>query len=170
MVDPLDGGYSEWSSWSKCLATCGGGVQERFRKCSHPTPAFGGLDCRHIGPALESRECNNFPCPSKFSPILNLMLIKLNSENNKSIERAMYLFQSMVVLAVGVLGLNAVLVVVVELPPDHACAIILHPVMAAKIAVTEAWDLLLSQRLVMILLVEVLFELVLSITKFFLAR
>ncbi|XP_028394319.1 uncharacterized protein LOC114518504 isoform X2 [Dendronephthya gigantea] len=61
--EALDGGYAEWSSWSKCLTPCGGGVQERFRKCDRPPPAFGGLDCRHIGPALESRECNNIPCP-----------------------------------------------------------------------------------------------------------
>lgn len=40
-------------------------MQERFRKCDRPPPAFGGLDCRHIGPALESRECNNIPCPGE---------------------------------------------------------------------------------------------------------
>lgn len=64
--EALDGGYTEWSAWTTCLASCGGGVQERFRKCSRPPPAFGGLDCRHIGPALESRECNNAPCPGKY--------------------------------------------------------------------------------------------------------
>jgi len=46
---------SEWSSWSECSKTCGGGVQSRRRLCS------GGIDCS--GPSSRYRQCNRQACP-----------------------------------------------------------------------------------------------------------
>ena len=39
----VDGGFSEWSLWTKCTKTCDGGVRERNRTCSNPFPEYGGL-------------------------------------------------------------------------------------------------------------------------------
>ena len=46
----------EWSAWSACSATCGGGTQTRT--CTNPAPANGGLDCS--GPS--SQICNTQAC------------------------------------------------------------------------------------------------------------
>lgn len=62
-----DGGYTEWSDWSDCDVTCGGGLTQRYRTCNMPTPTNGGRDCAAIGlgPAMESKACNLISCPSK---------------------------------------------------------------------------------------------------------
>ncbi|KAL9970174.1 hypothetical protein ACROYT_G022504 [Oculina patagonica] len=60
----IDGGYTEWSEWSKCSATCGGGVQWQSRTCTKPKPEGDGKTCKEqgLGPAKQSRQCNNQPC------------------------------------------------------------------------------------------------------------
>ena len=35
-VLPIDGGWSEWSSYTNCSRECGGGLQYRQRKCDNP--------------------------------------------------------------------------------------------------------------------------------------
>ena len=62
MFVSVNGGYSQWTSWGTCSATCGSGVQERHRHCDSPTPQFGGTDCQ--GPAEEMQPCLDKPCPS----------------------------------------------------------------------------------------------------------
>ncbi|CAC5422953.1 Neurotrypsin,Scavenger receptor cysteine-rich type 1 protein M130,Deleted in malignant brain tumors 1 protein,Thrombospondin-1,Mucin-like protein,Adhesion G protein-coupled receptor B1,Scavenger receptor cysteine-rich type 1 protein M160,Hemicentin-1,Thrombospondin-2 [Mytilus coruscus] len=57
---PVDGEWSEWTSWNLCSATCNGGIQDRTRKCNAPTPSNGGLYCN--GTTIESRPCNNIFC------------------------------------------------------------------------------------------------------------
>lgn len=57
----VDGNYTDWGPWSPCSETCENGTQIRSRNCSNPPPAFGGNDC--IGPANETRECTDGPCP-----------------------------------------------------------------------------------------------------------
>ena len=61
--------YSDWSHWSVCSASCGGGTQERTRKCSFPKDAKGGVDCSTLGPSLETRECNVLMCPGTLRDI-----------------------------------------------------------------------------------------------------
>lgn len=43
-------GFGEWSSWSPCSTSCGGGKRERTRPC--------GLQCR----TTERQECNKHIC------------------------------------------------------------------------------------------------------------
>ena len=61
---PIPGGYTLWSVFSKCSASCGGGgTKYRTRNCTNPIPQYGGQDCSEIGPAIETKSCNNQPCP-----------------------------------------------------------------------------------------------------------
>ncbi|XP_013398464.1 coadhesin-like [Lingula anatina] len=60
---PVDGGYSQWSTWGTCSSTCGGGSQTRTRTCTNPTPAFNGNDCSGLGPNSETQQCNTQGCP-----------------------------------------------------------------------------------------------------------
>ena len=59
----VDGGFTVWSKYTKCTATCGGGSQKRMRSCTNPAPAHGGDDCE--GDIEETRDCGMDPCPSK---------------------------------------------------------------------------------------------------------
>ena len=52
----VNGNYTSWSVWSECSATCGGGIQERTRTCTHPKPQNGGKDCASLGPAVGDTE------------------------------------------------------------------------------------------------------------------
>lgn len=58
---PVDGGWSLFGEWGSCSLTCGGGVQDRQRTCTNPSPAFGGRPCD--GSSMETRFCQQFPCP-----------------------------------------------------------------------------------------------------------
>ena len=59
----VHGGYSRWSSWSRCTKSCGSGTQRRFRSCTNPRPTYQGRDCRRLGKQEEMRICNTFGCP-----------------------------------------------------------------------------------------------------------
>ena len=61
-VSEVDGGWSDWTSFSKCSATCGGGISTRSRSCTHPAPAYGGRSCS--GDSHSSGHCNTQSCPS----------------------------------------------------------------------------------------------------------
>ncbi|CAC5418366.1 Adhesion G protein-coupled receptor B2,Coadhesin,Thrombospondin-1,Adhesion G protein-coupled receptor B1,Mucin-like protein,Hemicentin-1,Adhesion G protein-coupled receptor B3,Thrombospondin-2 [Mytilus coruscus] len=58
---PIDGHWTEWSSWNECSITCGGGLKDRERTCSNPLPQYGGNPC--VGNATTSETCNEDPCP-----------------------------------------------------------------------------------------------------------
>ncbi|CAK1593965.1 unnamed protein product [Parnassius mnemosyne] len=56
------GGWSAWSGWSECSATCGIAVKSRRRTCSAPEPRFGGRVC--VGVDSQDLYCANLPpCP-----------------------------------------------------------------------------------------------------------
>lgn len=59
-IKGINGGFSEWSSWSECSASCGGGVHGRERTCTSPPPRHAGKDCK--GESFETRTCNNEEC------------------------------------------------------------------------------------------------------------
>ncbi|KAL7301189.1 hypothetical protein TKK_0006159 [Trichogramma kaykai] len=53
-----DSSWNDWSPWSACSQTCGGGIQYRMKNCDTST-------CE--GPMTESRPCNTKPCRLTFS-------------------------------------------------------------------------------------------------------
>ncbi|XP_078666384.1 coadhesin-like isoform X1 [Branchiostoma floridae x Branchiostoma belcheri] len=58
----VNGGWSDWSSWSNCSVACGVGTETRNRTCTNPAPANGGADC--VGPDQETQACDTeVPCP-----------------------------------------------------------------------------------------------------------
>ena len=61
----INGGYSEWSEYATCSASCGNGVQIRERACNNPAPENGGVDCEDLGESTESKECKIKECPSE---------------------------------------------------------------------------------------------------------
>ena len=55
----------DWSDWSKCSVTCGGGSKTKGRGVVQE-PGDGGFPC----PALEEEEsCNNDLCPGNLLPL-----------------------------------------------------------------------------------------------------
>jgi len=56
----VDGNWGAYTPYGECSSYCGGGVQEKFRYCNNPVPAFGGKDC--TGYAKMVRVCNMMPC------------------------------------------------------------------------------------------------------------
>ena len=55
----VDGVWKEWTTWSECSLTCGGGERRRSRSCI--PPLHGGKDCD--GPSMNVEACNEQPCP-----------------------------------------------------------------------------------------------------------
>ncbi|XP_044729254.1 hemicentin-1-like [Chrysoperla carnea] len=56
-----NGGWSEWSDWTKCSVACGSGVRFRYRECNNPRPLNGGNYCE--GSLVNRDRCNEHPCP-----------------------------------------------------------------------------------------------------------
>lgn len=61
-VCTINGGYTLWSTWSGCSASCGKGFHTRFRNCTNPKPDGGGKNCDGIGPAKETEQCDLPEC------------------------------------------------------------------------------------------------------------
>ncbi|KAG8182020.1 hypothetical protein JTE90_013951 [Oedothorax gibbosus] len=57
---PIDGKWSEWSSWSPCSVSCGIGVHSRVRSCNSPEPMYDGRDC--VGDSEDLEECGDDTC------------------------------------------------------------------------------------------------------------
>ncbi|XP_066297373.1 uncharacterized protein [Branchiostoma lanceolatum] len=58
---PVNGNWSEWTSWSSCNVTCGLGNHSRSRSCDNPSPQHGGVNCS--GSLEEVRTCDSGrPC------------------------------------------------------------------------------------------------------------
>ncbi|XP_036351171.2 hemicentin-1 [Ochotona princeps] len=61
VVVQVHGGFSQWSMWRACSATCGKGIQKRSRLCNNPVPANGGRLCQGVD--SDTRSCQNKQCP-----------------------------------------------------------------------------------------------------------
>ena len=52
---------TEWSDWSECSVSCGGGIRFKRRECVYPKSGAVTNDCLEV---LEKQEsCNENPCP-----------------------------------------------------------------------------------------------------------
>ena len=73
----VDGKYTEWSQWTECTVTCGGGTQTRNRSCTNPPPQNGGKSCldQGLGPEIQTQNCNVQPCPSKLVGVMDSVKI-----------------------------------------------------------------------------------------------
>ena len=58
-----DGNWSDWSAWSSCSLTCGGGHQNHSRTCTNPAPTKGGKNCSSANTESATQACNDYPCP-----------------------------------------------------------------------------------------------------------
>lgn len=61
LVILVDCTWTEWSVWSLCDVTCGGGNQSRIR--TQHEAVFGGQPC--VGSSQEFQSCANNSCPSE---------------------------------------------------------------------------------------------------------
>ena len=63
----VQGGYTNWSKWSACSKSCGGGEKKQTRSCTNPTPDNGGQNCveQGLGADEKTAACNVKPCVSK---------------------------------------------------------------------------------------------------------
>lgn len=62
MGDNEDSGFSEWSTWSSCTVSCGGGQQYRTRICERAS-------CDGI--SKMARACNTEPCKGEITLFLS---------------------------------------------------------------------------------------------------
>ncbi|XP_065057183.1 coadhesin-like [Rhopilema esculentum] len=83
----IDGGYSEWTKWTECTKTCGGGVRVRTRSCNNPSPSSGGKDCTSLGESEELEVCNNQACRKPCKRAIDLGIIM---DASTSVKRSNY--------------------------------------------------------------------------------
>ena len=60
-LEPVDGGWGPWSSFSSCSRPCGGGIAKAIRYCDSPEPKNGGQYC--LGDRIKYASCNTHECP-----------------------------------------------------------------------------------------------------------
>ncbi|XP_076098968.1 uncharacterized protein LOC143068637 [Mytilus galloprovincialis] len=58
---PVDGMWTQWSPWSACNVTCGGGLRHTQRTCTNPAPKYGGDKCAGEDTMFDS--CSEISCP-----------------------------------------------------------------------------------------------------------
>ena len=54
--------WSNWSRWTSCSKSCGGGIREKTRRVQTPA-RNGGVPCSGSGSQIES--CNDQDCPGR---------------------------------------------------------------------------------------------------------
>ena len=69
----VDGQWSNWSEYTECTTTCGGGEQNRNRSCTNPVPQYDGRNC--TGQEVDIRNCSEHPCPGEFFSFFILLPI-----------------------------------------------------------------------------------------------
>ncbi|XP_007653712.2 A disintegrin and metalloproteinase with thrombospondin motifs 16 [Ornithorhynchus anatinus] len=75
---PTHGHWSDWSHWSPCSRTCGGGVSHRDRHCTNPRPSHGGKFCE--GSTRMLKLCNSQNCPKNSIDFRAIQCAEYNSK------------------------------------------------------------------------------------------
>ncbi|XP_055515067.1 A disintegrin and metalloproteinase with thrombospondin motifs 16-like [Leucoraja erinacea] len=75
---PINGRWSNWSMWSPCSRSCGGGVMSRERHCTSPRPQYGGKFCD--GGTRMYKLCNNQNCPNNSVDFRSQQCAEYNSK------------------------------------------------------------------------------------------
>ncbi|XP_063778882.1 A disintegrin and metalloproteinase with thrombospondin motifs 16 isoform X2 [Pseudophryne corroboree] len=75
---PTNGQWSDWSAWSLCSRTCGGGVSYKERQCSNPRPLHGGKFCE--GSSRSFKLCNTQKCPKNSTDFRAQQCAEYNSK------------------------------------------------------------------------------------------
>ena len=66
IYDQVNGAWGNYGDWEECPVSCGGAVLLRYRECNRPVPEHGGDNCTVDGSTnLETKRCNENPCPGK---------------------------------------------------------------------------------------------------------
>ncbi|KAK2164300.1 hypothetical protein LSH36_66g05034 [Paralvinella palmiformis] len=60
---PVDGCWSEWTTWDACSVSCDHGKRKRSRSCDNPKPLYGGQPCD--GDNEEVVSCYDRDCPER---------------------------------------------------------------------------------------------------------
>ena len=56
----INGEWGEWSDFTQCSKTCGGGTTTRLRHCNNPSPKNGGKLCH--GDSIQQKKCTIRAC------------------------------------------------------------------------------------------------------------
>ncbi|KAG1667926.1 A disintegrin and metalloproteinase with thrombospondin motifs 9 [Nymphon striatum] len=59
-LTPVNGDWGEWSAYSSCSRSCGGGIAQSERLCDSPKPENGGRYC--LGRRMRYKSCNTKEC------------------------------------------------------------------------------------------------------------
>ena len=70
----VDGGWSEWESWTKCSSNSGPGVSHRSRSCNNPRPRNLGRACS--GDATQTKRCDNSKFENMYQIAKNYFLLR----------------------------------------------------------------------------------------------
>lgn len=78
MVRKTNGYWSDWSEWSICSQSCGGGVTTKVRQCLYRDGHHSQSPCK--GKIIRYRTCNNEPCEKGAIGLRNLQCSSHNDE------------------------------------------------------------------------------------------
>uniref|UniRef100_UPI00398F1070 A disintegrin and metalloproteinase with thrombospondin motifs 13 n=1 Tax=Pristiophorus japonicus TaxID=55135 RepID=UPI00398F1070 len=78
VIGVVHGAWSNWTAYSSCSRSCGGGVTRRHRHCNNPRPAFGGRKCE--GADMEAKMCNVQPCQGSQFDFMTTQCSDTNSQ------------------------------------------------------------------------------------------
>ena len=74
VISLVDGMWTEWSKFTECSVTCGGGYKTRNRSCDNPAPQYGGKIC--AGDQINRENCSMIHCPSEQTEYFDSIEIK----------------------------------------------------------------------------------------------
>lgn len=75
---PIDGQWGNWTEYSECSRSCGGGVSMASRECDNPRPENEGAFC--VGERIRYKVCNLDACPEDEPSFRAQQCSKFNNE------------------------------------------------------------------------------------------